>query len=249
MMKNQLKWNLFANLSLICLSLCATDLICSKESWSRMDPGTMILQTDFEEADPLKDWLVAGREGTTDIVQHDDNHWLRVVAPSHQMIARVKVLRTGEGEAFSSLRGHVLRFKARIKGRNLTPPSRPWLGVKLMAKIIQKGQVISYPSAHIPIGDNPRNDLNSQVFSFTFLVPEDCLYIVPYLGLQGVEGQVDFDDVSLSVVQAPFQPLLARGTRLFKTGFEEKEPLKNWNILGKKDAVNIVHDPEIDEKI
>jgi len=47
----------------------------------------------------------------------------------------------------------------------------------------------------------------------------------------GSSGQVFWDDVRLGL-QGPFKPLIARGTRLFSTGFEEDTPLEGWTNEG-----------------
>jgi hypothetical protein len=113
------------------------------------------------------------------------------------------------------LRGTRLQCRAMVKAENVTPPPKPWNGVKFMLHL-------NGPGGQQWLQQNEVSgtfDWKRLLFNAT--VPADATNAELILGLEAVNGSAQFDDIKVSVLRGPrVQPAVPPKGPVF-TGHEE----------------------------
>ncbi|MCW5553469.1 MAG: cellulase family glycosylhydrolase [Verrucomicrobiae bacterium] len=155
--------------------------------------GDRIFQSDFASDESLRAWQISNSQHVR--ISRTDNQpgVLFIEAPTggnSNVLARLKL-------PLESIRGARLKFSARIKAAGVTPPPRPWNGVKFMLHA-SGPQGDQWPQASVGIGTFVWTNLQ-----FTARVPRDATVAELVLGLEAVHGQVWFDEVQITVLNPP----------------------------------------------
>ena len=102
------------------------------------------------------------------------------------------------------LAGKRLRVSARIRAEGVSPPPRPWNGVKCMLQLVGPEET-RWPQRNLPGGS-----FDWQTVLYTCEVPPDCYQAFLVLGLEQVSGRGMFDDIEIEVIgsrrQTPPRP-------------------------------------------
>ena len=180
--------------------------------FTRAAVAAPVFESDFEAPDALRGWQ-GQRPPQVRIEQvrieqvRGDSHVLRVEAPRGApgyVSARI-------GLPLEALRGSRVRVEALVKADGVTPPPKPWNGIKVMLH------------SQSPGGDrweqqnNVAGTFDWKLVRFTARVPEDATAAWLVLGLETVSGVAWFDDVKVVVTAAPrTRPAQAANGPVFK---------------------------------
>jgi hypothetical protein len=160
---------------------------------SQPEAGDPVFQTDFEEGGVLRVW---GAE---------QNRHVRLAtgcASANSLTVEAPPGVTSNATAYlplpvEKLRGARLHCRAMVKAENVTQPPKPWNGVKFMLHLRGPGgQQWLQQNDVFGTFDWKRIQFNANV-------PDDVTHAELILGLEAVNGSVQFDDIKLSVLRGP----------------------------------------------
>jgi len=155
--------------------------------------GDVVFQTGFEAADVLRTWQ-AERNPSVRLV--DGIHGVQALEiaalPGVGGLARVALSLPVAG-----LRGARLSCRAMIKADGVTPPPKPWNGIKFMLHLTGPGGELWLQQ------NNVAGTFDWKVVQFKASVPENITAAELILGLEAVNGKAWFDDMKISVLHGP----------------------------------------------
>ncbi len=154
--------------------------------------GDVAFEAGFEGPDALKGW------------QGADSRAVRL-APGPGGSQAVFVEQAAAGGAASvrialpveKIRGARLRCRAMVKAEDVSPPPKPWNGVKFML------QLVSPEGTQWPQRNGLSGTFEWKAVEFKAAVPRDVTQAWLSLGLESVTGRAGFDDVRIVIDLPP----------------------------------------------
>lgn len=175
------------------LWLCGWFLLAGGFALAQPKPGDIVFQTGFEGAAALRGWESAPQGAVRLAAGFQGTQALEVETPAPETRPSRAVIPL----PLEVMRGARIFCEAMVKAEGVTPPPKPWNGVKFMLHV--KG----------PGGDQwvqqraVSGTFDWKHVSFKAEVPADATAADLFLGLELVSGRVWFDDVKLSVLRGP----------------------------------------------
>ncbi len=152
-----------------------------------------VFEEDFDSPAALSRWQSALPPHVKIEIARGDSNALRIGAPA----GATSNVSTRITLPLEALRGARVRVEALVKAEGVTPPPRPWNGIKVMLH------------SQSPDGDkweqqnNVAGTFDWKVVAFSARVPADATAAWLVLGLEAVNGVAWFDDVKVTVTAAP----------------------------------------------
>lgn len=166
-----------------------------------------VFEEDFDSPAALSRWQSALPPHVKIEIARGDSNALRIGAPA----GATSNVSTRITLPLEALRGARVRVEALVKAEGVTPPPRPWNGIKVMLH------------SQSPDGDkweqqnNVAGTFDWKVVAFSARVPADATAAWLVLGLEAVNGVAWFDDVKVTVTAAPrARPAQLRAASLSK---------------------------------
>ena len=155
--------------------------------------GNLVLQTDFEQADVLRIWGAERNQSVRLVPGFNSAQSLQVLAPTGATsLASLRLPLPVE-----TMRGARLQCQAMIKADGVTPPPRPWNGIKFLLHLTGPGGQQWLQK------DNVFGTFDWKRVQFKANVPADVTAAELILGLEAVSGRAQFDDIQLTVARGP----------------------------------------------
>ena len=155
--------------------------------------GDVVFQTDFEQAGVLRVWGADKNRNVRLAPGHQSAQSLQVEAP----VGAPPPASAHVALPVEKLRGARLLCRAMVKADGVTPPPKPWNGIKFMLHL-------SGPSGqHWLQQDKLSGTFDWKAVQFKATVPADVTNAEVVLGLEAVTGRVQFDDLKITVARGP----------------------------------------------
>lgn len=155
--------------------------------------GDIVFQTDFAGADVLHIWQAEKNSSVRLAPGYQGGQALEIAAlPGVAGLARVAL-----DLPVAALRGARLSCRAMVKADGVTPPPKPWNGVKFMLHL-------SGPGGEQWLQQNSvAGTFDWKWVQFQASVPADVTAAELILGLEAVNGRAWFSDIKISVLHGP----------------------------------------------
>jgi endoglucanase len=173
--------------------LASSFITAGLSCWAQPKTGDVVFETDFEAAGTLATWSA------------EKNQNVRL-APGFQSTQSLEIERQTDmpGPATVSLRlpiekmrGAWLTCRAMVQAGGVTPPPRPWNGIKFMLHVATPDGAL-WPQQNSLFGT-----FDWKPIQFKAAIPVGATTAELILGLEAVTGRARFDDIKIVVSHSP----------------------------------------------
>jgi hypothetical protein len=170
--------------------------------------GDIVYQSAFADAASLTDWQGIDGSAIHTVSMPDGGTALHVEATpagSHTVTASLPI-------PIEKLRGIRVVVSAKVKAADIVKPEHAWNGVKVMLHITNAG------GEQYDQGSSPDGTFDWREVRFGSEIAENAVSAQLVLGIENTTGAADFEDIRITVLEAPRPPMAAPSRGSVYTG-------------------------------